>query len=583
MGQCICMLYSCDRSSALLLLGHKSPDILSQWFDYYLKTTSPMRCSSQSLSGVSEPLGVMTTAAAAAAAAADSSTSVSPPGSRLDLRTLLLKPFKATNTLLLSSAADRQAPSRHRACSESQPLRMGCRAVVDGGGGTQSRSSTPYTMISGLTDDENQQQTIVYAGDRCPRRGPANGRQSGGGGGVYPGEVVSVKCETDDATTSPVRSPLSTYSTHSVKDKGPNSQDSQSSGAEYLGQFQNGRLQSLAEEGRLIEERSPPTLKCEVDRGSPYPEDRVNVSHCFEIDDKYLTNLRDHPHPKETLRKSSNIARLLHPGLLRASDDRPPNLGYSIHPGPSVTPTAHALGQPEDGQQTLKQSKSPAPIQFRETVEQEYAYKQYKRLRKSNTPKSCRQETTSTSPCHSLSKTPDESCGLSGTPSRPHDGSEVLQRGGAAQLAGPERSNCRRTERAPQGYDVGIQCSLISPAEPWIITTEGEEEEEDNEDADDETREEMRSRRRCRARRRVKRKRAFPADENEMPDITASDADCVQMRCSPCGITFDDDVIFSIHMGCHSHTDPFVCNICGRSCDNKYAFNTHILRGHHPT
>lgn len=556
----------------MLLLGHKSPEILIQWIDYYLKT-SPMRCSStQSLCVVSESMGVMT----------PSTDNASPPTSRLDLRTLLLKPFKATNALLLTS--DRPAPSRHRTSSESQPpFRLGCRAAADGG--TQSRSSTPYTMISGLTDDENQQQAVVYAGDRCPRRSQANGRQAGSGGsGVYAGEVVTVKSETDDvATTSPVRSPLSPYSAHSVKDKSSNSQGSQSSGAEYLGQFQNGRVHRLAEEGRMADERSPPTLKCEVDNGgSPYPEDRVIISHCFEIDDKYLRGLRNpSPHPKEVLRKSSNIARLLHPGLRATSGERSPGLGYGSHPGQSVTPTIDtALEHPEDGQQTGKQSKSP--IQFQEAVEQEYAYKQYKRLRKNNAPKSYRQETPS-SPRQSLSKTPEDS-GLRGTPALPIDGSEVSQRSSVAQVAGPDSSSCRSAERAPRGYDVGVQCSLISPVEPWILMTEGEEEEDDDDkDVDDETREERRSRMRCRARMRVRRKRAFPVDENEMPDITPLDADFVQTRCIPCGITFDDDVIFSIHMGCHSHTDPFVCNICGRPCDNKYAFNTHILRGHHPT
>jgi IKAROS family zinc finger protein len=62
----------------------------------------------------------------------------------------------------------------------------------------------------------------------------------------------------------------------------------------------------------------------------------------------------------------------------------------------------------------------------------------------------------------------------------------------------------------------------------------------------------------------------------------AQEGQCaVITRCDHCGITFDDEVIFSIHMGCHSHKDPFICNVCGRSCENKYAFYTHIMRGHH--
>ncbi len=52
--------------------------------------------------------------------------------------------------------------------------------------------------------------------------------------------------------------------------------------------------------------------------------------------------------------------------------------------------------------------------------------------------------------------------------------------------------------------------------------------------------------------------------------------------CEHCGISFDDEVLHSIHMGCHSHTDPFSCNVCGRACGNRYGFYTHIMRGHHP-
>ena len=51
-------------------------------------------------------------------------------------------------------------------------------------------------------------------------------------------------------------------------------------------------------------------------------------------------------------------------------------------------------------------------------------------------------------------------------------------------------------------------------------------------------------------------------------------------RCSHCGITFEDEVLLTIHIGCHSHTDPFVCNMCGKKCHNKYGFYSHIMRGH---
>ncbi|XP_060564729.1 uncharacterized protein LOC132723941, partial [Ruditapes philippinarum] len=41
---------------------------------------------------------------------------------------------------------------------------------------------------------------------------------------------------------------------------------------------------------------------------------------------------------------------------------------------------------------------------------------------------------------------------------------------------------------------------------------------------------------------------------------------CGESRCEYCGINFDDEVLFSIHIGCHSHTDPFKCNVCGKQC-----------------
>ncbi|CAG5136063.1 unnamed protein product [Candidula unifasciata] len=54
----------------------------------------------------------------------------------------------------------------------------------------------------------------------------------------------------------------------------------------------------------------------------------------------------------------------------------------------------------------------------------------------------------------------------------------------------------------------------------------------------------------------------------------------IETRCCFCGISFDDEVLYSIHIGCHSHTNPFMCNVCGKQCHNKYGFYSHIMRGH---
>ena len=52
------------------------------------------------------------------------------------------------------------------------------------------------------------------------------------------------------------------------------------------------------------------------------------------------------------------------------------------------------------------------------------------------------------------------------------------------------------------------------------------------------------------------------------------------LHCIFCRITFADEVMFSLHMGCHSHRDPFICNVCGQTNSDRYAFYTHIMRGH---
>ncbi|XP_053384950.1 DNA-binding protein Ikaros-like [Mercenaria mercenaria] len=52
------------------------------------------------------------------------------------------------------------------------------------------------------------------------------------------------------------------------------------------------------------------------------------------------------------------------------------------------------------------------------------------------------------------------------------------------------------------------------------------------------------------------------------------------LRCEHCTIIFKDDVIHSLHMGCHSLEDPFKCNICGNIYNSKYGFYTHFIRGH---
>ncbi|XP_078001223.1 uncharacterized protein LOC144453754 [Glandiceps talaboti] len=52
-------------------------------------------------------------------------------------------------------------------------------------------------------------------------------------------------------------------------------------------------------------------------------------------------------------------------------------------------------------------------------------------------------------------------------------------------------------------------------------------------------------------------------------------------RCSFCHIIFPDNVMYTIHMGCHGLKSPFQCNICAYECIDKYEFASHIARGQH--
>lgn len=51
--------------------------------------------------------------------------------------------------------------------------------------------------------------------------------------------------------------------------------------------------------------------------------------------------------------------------------------------------------------------------------------------------------------------------------------------------------------------------------------------------------------------------------------------------CQHCDTYFADNVLYTIHMGCHGYDNPFQCNICGFHCENKYDFACHFARGQH--
>ncbi|XP_059803743.1 zinc finger protein Pegasus-like [Hypanus sabinus] len=52
-------------------------------------------------------------------------------------------------------------------------------------------------------------------------------------------------------------------------------------------------------------------------------------------------------------------------------------------------------------------------------------------------------------------------------------------------------------------------------------------------------------------------------------------------HCQHCDMYFADNILYTIHMGCHGYKNPFQCNICGCKCKNKYDFACHFARGQH--
>ncbi|KAG7279908.1 hypothetical protein CRUP_021541 [Coryphaenoides rupestris] len=54
-----------------------------------------------------------------------------------------------------------------------------------------------------------------------------------------------------------------------------------------------------------------------------------------------------------------------------------------------------------------------------------------------------------------------------------------------------------------------------------------------------------------------------------------------QHHCTHCDIAFPDNILYTVHMGCHGYENAFQCNICGHGCIDKYDFACHFARGQH--
>ncbi|XP_078605170.1 uncharacterized protein LOC144878457 [Branchiostoma floridae x Branchiostoma japonicum] len=52
-------------------------------------------------------------------------------------------------------------------------------------------------------------------------------------------------------------------------------------------------------------------------------------------------------------------------------------------------------------------------------------------------------------------------------------------------------------------------------------------------------------------------------------------------HCIHCNMTFDDFLLYSIHSGFHSQQHPFMCNICGQDCEDRFQFVMHFAKSDH--
>nr|XP_057918141.1 zinc finger protein Pegasus-like [Doryrhamphus excisus] len=99
-------------------------------------------------------------------------------------------------------------------------------------------------------------------------------------------------------------------------------------------------------------------------------------------------------------------------------------------------------------------------------------------------------------------------------------------------------------------------------------------------------------------------KTEYPASDHRSPGVSALSLDthdatlCVSnsrpgtplsampehedpQRCPHCDIHFPDNILYTIHMGCHLYEHPFRCNVCGHTCTDKYDFACHFAQGQH--
>ncbi|XP_076855925.1 zinc finger protein Pegasus-like [Brachyhypopomus gauderio] len=72
-----------------------------------------------------------------------------------------------------------------------------------------------------------------------------------------------------------------------------------------------------------------------------------------------------------------------------------------------------------------------------------------------------------------------------------------------------------------------------------------------------------------------------PASSGVSAHTSTRDTPQTLYTCPHCSTYFADNILYTIHMGCHGYDEPFQCNVCGSKCRDKYDFACHFARGQH--
>lgn len=75
--------------------------------------------------------------------------------------------------------------------------------------------------------------------------------------------------------------------------------------------------------------------------------------------------------------------------------------------------------------------------------------------------------------------------------------------------------------------------------------------------------------------------RCSDADKLDNNTFAPSSSTQKMFHCKFCGISFQDAVLHTIHMGYHDHNDVFTCNMCGEKCSDRISFFLHIGKNQH--